>query len=131
MKMFFFRYSLKFFILFISLIPFISHAETYGSGVKHIVFCWLHEPGQPEQIEQVIKTSKELKIIPGVIDIQAGKAINSERPIVDDSFDVGLVMTFKNTVDMKNYLNHEEHVSRVNRVLRPLCQRILVYDIAY
>jgi len=32
---------------------------------------------------------------------------------------------------MDTYLHHEEHVARVNKVLRPLCRRIVVYDIAY
>lgn len=112
-------------------LPFTSRADDGETGIKHIVFCWLHEPDQTEQVERVIKTSRELKSIPGVIDIRAGTALSSERPIVDDSFDVGITMTFTNRAALDNYLSHPEHLSRVNRVFRPLCQRILVYDIVF
>ena len=101
------------------------------TGIKHIVLCWLNDPGNQAQIQQVIKTSYELTVIPGVLDLQAGTALQSERNIVDDSFDVGIVMSFNNAREMNNYLNHEEHVRRVKNDLLPLCQRILVYDISY
>ena len=106
-------------------------AETTSFGIKHIVLCWLHEPGNPEHISQVVNTSRELSVIQEVIDIQAGTAVQSSRPIVDATFDVGVVMTFKSVDDMNTYLSHEEHINRVNRILRPLCQRIIVYDITY
>jgi len=96
-----------------------------------MVFCWLKNPRNTEQIDQVINSSKELAAIPGVIDIVAGKSVPNDRPIVDDSFDVGLVMTFKNNEDLSNYIIHGEHVKRVVEVFQPLCQRIVVYDVAY
>ena len=117
--------------VFILFVPVTPQALEPDTGIKHIVFCWLYDPGRAEDVERVIRTSRELGAIPGVVDIQAGKALPSDRSIVDDSFDVGVTMTFKNTADMNNYLAHDEHTSRVNQVLRPLCRRILVYDIAY
>ena len=102
-----------------------------ATGIKHLVLCWLKQPDHVEDINRVIETSKELSAIPGIIDIAAGTAIASDREIVDDTFDVGLVMTFENVDTMKSYLSHEDHIRRVNLVFRPLCQRILVYDIAY
>ncbi len=101
------------------------------TGIKHVVYCWLKEPDNVENIHRVIDASKELSTIPGIIDIVAGTALPSDREIVDDTFDVGLVMTFENVDTMKSYLSHEDHIRRVNLVFQPLCQRILVYDIAY
>ena len=101
------------------------------TGIKHLVLCWLKEPDHVENINRVIDASKELSAIPGIIDIVAGTAIASDREIVDDTFDVGLVMTFENVDTMKSYLTHEDHIRRVNLVFQPLCQRTLVYDIAY
>lgn len=108
-----------------------TNAEIPDSGIKHIVLCWLNEPGNQAHVHQVIKTSKELTIIPGVLDLHAGTALHSEREIVDDSFDAGIVMSFRNNKEMNDYLNHPEHVRRVKNDLLPLCQRILVYDISY
>ena len=107
------------------------NAETPDKGIKHVVLCWLNDPGNQAHIQQVIKTSYELTVIPGVLDLQAGTALKSERKIVDDSFDVGIVMSFNNANEMNDYLSHKEHVRRVKNDLLPLCQRILVYDISY
>jgi len=105
--------------------------EKDNSGIKHVVLCWLKEPGHKEQIEKVINTSRELAVIPGIVEIIAGTAQASDRASVDDSFDAGLIMTFRNASDMNAYVMHEEHVKRVKQVFIPLCQRIQVYDIAY
>ena len=118
-------------LLCMALLPSASHAGDPDSGIKHVVFCWLHEPGRTDQVQRIINSSRELKSIPGVMDIRAGTALPSERPIVDDSFDVGITMTFSDKTALDNYLTHPEHLSRVNRVFRPLCERILVYDIVY
>jgi hypothetical protein len=101
-----------------------------SDGIKHVVFCWLAQPTAENRV-RVIKTSRELSSIPGVVDLVAGTALPGARDIVDDSFDVGVVMTFGSKQDMENYLTSEAHMSRVREVLGPLCGRILVYDIAY
>ena len=101
-----------------------------SDGIKHIVLCWLAQPKAENRV-RVISTSMELASIPGVVDLVAGTALPGGRDIVDASFDVGVVLTFRNKQDMENYLGSEAHMSRVREVLRPLCERILVYDIAY
>lgn len=101
-----------------------------GEGIKHIVFCWLQQPSR-ENRARVIETSKELAVLPGIEDIAVGEALPGNRDIVDDSFDVGVSMTFRNRRAMENYLSHPGHVRRVREVLQPMCGKILVYDIAY
>lgn len=105
------------------------HAGT-SDGIKHVVFCWLAQP-TAENRTRVINTSRELASIPGVVDLVAGTALPGTRDIVDDSFDVGVVMTFGSKQDMENYLTSDAHMTRVREVLAPLCGKILVYDIAY
>ncbi len=104
-------------------------SETYG--IKHIVLCWLKEPDNLASLNLVMEISRQLKNIAQVDDLVVGKAVASDRNIVDDSFDVGLVMNFRDHQDLEQYLVHEDHVRRVKEVLVPMCQRILVYDIAY
>ena len=114
--------------LFMILSPYVMADD---SGVRHIVLCWLHEPDNAEQKAQVMAASRELAIIPGVLDVIVGTPVASEREIVDDSYDVGLDIGFATINDMENYLSHEEHVRRVREIFAPACKRILVYDIAY
>ena len=102
-----------------------------GGGIKHVVLCWLHEPGNAAQVRTVIETSLELAALPELDAIVGGTALSSDRPIVDDSFDVGLVMDFRDATALEAYLRHPEHVRRVETVLRPLCGRVQVFDITH
>ena len=120
------------FIIPISLcLPSTVMAGEKQSGVEHIVFCWLNNPGNKEETEKFIELSKELKEIPEVNDIKTGTTISSDRMFVDDTFDVGLVISFNNQQDMESYLVNETHVNLVKTSLGPMCNRLLVYDVAY
>lgn len=101
------------------------------SGIKHIVLCWLNNPDDKNALHEVMQASGELKDIKYVDDIVVGQALSSQRPVVDDTFHVGLVMNFHQQSDLNNYLVHEEHVKRVRETLSPQCNRILIYDIVY
>lgn len=118
-----------FLFLFFSIVS--GHAYTEEKGIKHIVLCWLEDSSNPENLQNVMETSAQLKSIHMVDNIIVGRPVESNRGIVDDSFDVGLVLDFRNQQDLEQYLVHKDHVSRVKNVLAPLCTRILVYDIAY
>ena len=67
-------------------------------------------------------------MISGVQEMRVGEKILSERPIVDDSFDVGVYMVFNDKEALERYLVHPIHVDAVKSVLRPLSSKILVYD---
>ena len=101
-----------------------------ADGVEHVVLCWLNEPGNAAHRDQVIRTTRELLMIPELRRLVVGQPLASERAIVDDSFDVGIVMNFEDAPALQRYLEHPEHVRRVREILQPLCQRVLVYDFA-
>ena len=118
-------------ILILILFSFSSAGLAEENGIKHIVLCWLHQKNDLSALEKVIETSKELEMIPFVDSIAVGTALPSDRAVVDDSFDVGLVMNFKNQQDLAKYLIDEEHVKRVKTVMAPQCGKVLIYDVAY
>jgi len=96
--------------------------------LTHVVLCWLKEPGNSEQRKQIIEMTESFREIPSVLDARAGQAIKSDRAIVDDSFDVGIVVEVRNEDDLKKYLEHPIHQNAKNEVLLPLVDRVLVYD---
>jgi hypothetical protein len=102
-----------------------------AAEVEHIVLCWLAEPGNTEAAAEVIRVTRELESLPGVQGLVAGTPLPSERPIVDDSFDVGIVMRFADATALDAYLEHPEHVRRVEQTLRPLCGQVRVHDIQH
>ena len=68
--------------------------------------------------------------IPSVLEARAGNPIMSERSIVDDSFDVGIIVEVRDEDGLKEYLDHPIHQKAKKEVLLPLIDRVLVYDFA-
>src|SRR5688572_22888091 len=69
--------------------------STSGGSVEHVVLFWLKTPGDEAGRQRIIEESHKLREIPGVVKLAVGHAMPSTRPVVDSSFDVGLVITFK------------------------------------
>ncbi len=100
------------------------------SRVEHVVLLWQKRPGNTEDRAKIVASAKGFqKQIPGIQRLSVGTALPSERPVVDDSFDVGLVMTFANAADLAAYEKHPVHQEAVKNTLKPLAKKLLVYDI--
>lgn len=97
--------------------------------VQHVVLCWLREPGNAADREALIDASQALADIPGLVSLRTGTALPSDRPIVDSSFDLALIMTFADEAAMRAYLSHPLHQALVDSEVRPRVARLLVYDI--
>jgi hypothetical protein len=97
--------------------------------VDHIVLIWLKRPGNPSDRQAILSASRDLRIIPGIQFLDAGTALASDRPVVDDSFDIGLTMRFDSAKSLQAYEKDPLHVKKVNEVLKPLAKKIVVYDI--
>jgi len=106
-----------------------SPARPTPGLVQHVVLCWLREPRNAADREALIDASQALTDIPGLLSLRTGTALPSERPIVDSSFDLALIMTFTDEAAMRTYLNHPLHVTLVETQVRPRVARLLVYDI--
>ena len=109
-------------------IPALAADPGHKATVVHVVLVWLKEPGNPEHRQQIIEISREFETIPGVIDVSVGEVVLSDRPIVDDSFDVGLYLTFSSVEAMQTYLADDRHQQALREVFRPLSERYIVYD---
>jgi hypothetical protein len=103
-------------------------AKPPEAGIHHIVLVWLKLSGSPTYRKQIIVESQKLDRIPGVLSVNAGRSMISNRDIVDHSFDVGLDIAFETPEDLENYLTHPDHVRFVEEI-KPLVERIVVYDI--
>lgn len=100
------------------------------SIIHHITLFWLNEPGDQSTIKQIIDTSKSFLDIPGVINIVVGTSVPSNRPVVDDSFDVAAIITFSDEQAYHNYLNNPKHQNAVDHLLKQFVRKIQVYDIS-
>ena len=96
--------------------------------VYHVVLIWLKTYRNEMRINKIISASKELKNIPGVLEVSTGKVLRSSRVIVDDTFDVSIIIKFASKEYLKDYLVHPIHIKIANEVIKPLANKITVYD---
>lgn len=96
--------------------------------VTHVVVCWLKNPGDAAARKQLISDSKSFKEIPGIIDVSAGVILPSTRPAVDSTFDVAIVMKFKDQQSLATYGQHPLHLVAIERTLKPLVAKYVIYD---
>ena len=100
-----------------------------GAGrVSHVVVCWLKDPGDAAAQSQLVRASESFRAIPGVEEVVVGWAIPSDRPVVDDSFDLLVAMLFTDQRALRAYESDPLHQQAVRDVLRPHVERFVVYD---
>ena len=122
----------KYISIFITLIlvslPLKAEEFKNDEPVYHIVLIWLKTYRNEMRINKIINASKELKNIPGVLEVTTGTVLRSSRVIVDDTFDVSVIIKFASKDYLNDYLVHPIHVKLANEVLKPLANKITVYD---
>lgn len=119
-------------LLLFSCIPIQPSPQSKNESTKeihHFVLCWLKDPGNLEHRKQIIEATHSFRKIPAVIEASAGTAVPSDRSIVDDSFDVGILVVVKDEKSLSSYLEHPQHQKVKKETLLPLVKKILVYDI--
>jgi hypothetical protein len=98
--------------------------------LTHVVLCWFKDSGNSEQRDRIIKMTETFNNIPSVLNARAGGPIRSERSIVDDSFDVGIIVEVRDEKGLQEYIDHPIHQKAKNEILLPVIERVLVYDFA-
>ncbi len=96
--------------------------------IHHVVLCWLKEPGNADHRKQIVEVTESFRQIPGVLAARAGEVMPSDRAIVDDSFDVGILILVPDAKRLTEYLEHPIHQKAKQETLLPLVEKIVVYD---
>jgi hypothetical protein len=116
--------------LFTSCASMCPMAKASPGQVEHVVLVWLKDAGNEAKRSELITAAKGFKKqIPGIISISAGTPLPSDRPVVDDSFDIGLVMRFESKEALAAYEKHPVHVKAVKEALAPASKKLQVYDV--
>lgn len=95
---------------------------------SHVVIFWIR-PGQPNAADELVAgAEKYLRPIPGVKNFHMGRMVKSHRDVVDQSYQVALNLIFENKQQQDDYQLHPLHVEFVEKVFKPNCERVVVYD---
>ena len=96
--------------------------------LAHVVLVWLKNPGNAADRAQLVAASKQLEAIDGVLRVKTGQSIPSDRPVVDDSFDIGLYVELESPEALRAYATDPLHLSILKNEIAPVTERYIVYD---
>jgi len=95
---------------------------------SHIVIFWT-DPNKPNAADELLAGAKKcLQGVPGVLQFHVGKMVGSHRPVVDQTYQVALNITFASKKAQDEYQDHPKHIEFVEKYFKPLCTRVVVYD---
>jgi len=95
---------------------------------SHVVIFWSN-PADPKAADGLVAGAKTyLAPIPGIVHFHVGKMVPSDRPVVDQSYQVALNVVFADKKAQDEYQVHPLHVQFVEKVFKRVCQRVVVYD---
>ncbi len=103
-------------------------ATSRSGQIEHVVVMWLKKPGDASARKALLAAGETFKNIPGVISVSGGEVVKSDRAVVDSSYDVAFVVTFKDAEALKGYGPHPIHQKAVEEVVKPNVEKFLVYD---
>ena len=95
---------------------------------SHIVIFWTKPADAKAADELVAGANKYLKDIPGVLHFHVGKMSPSPRPVVDQSYQVGLNLIFPSKAAEQAYQVHPQHIEFVEKVFKRVGKKVLIYD---
>jgi hypothetical protein len=97
---------------------------------SHVVIFWT-DPAQAKAAEELVAGAERyLASIPGIVHFHVAKMAPSQRPVVDQSYQVGLYVQFADRQAHDAYQVHPLHREFVEQVLKPRRHREVVYDFA-
>jgi hypothetical protein len=95
---------------------------------SHVVIFWT-DPDNSSAADELIKGAERfLRPIPGILEFHIGKMANSHRPVVDQTYQVALNTIFPDKKTQDEYQVHPEHLQFVEKYVKPLVKRVVVYD---
>lgn len=98
-------------------------------GLTHVVVVWLKQPGNEADRARLVNTAKDLKArIPELEALTVGRPLPKRGPFDDVSYDVAMVMRFRDEAALASYRTNAVHQRALREVLSPMMRRAVVYD---
>jgi hypothetical protein len=98
--------------------------------LTHLVMFWLSQAAPQGERESTLADCEHLlKRIPTVRALHAGRPVGTSRPVVDNSYTIGLCVMFDDQAGHDVYQNHPLHQEFLAKH-RQHWSKIVVYDFA-
>ncbi len=127
----FFRMRIAMFLtcIAVSLAPTGAQAVATRSGqVTHVMLFWLKRPGNVDDQNFLRRALRTLRRARGVNDIRVGRPLLLDRSSVEQSFDLGLIMTFRDREAFSKFERDQQREQAIDAMLRSLVRQYTVYN---
>lgn len=98
--------------------------------ITRVVLIWLKHPERSADRAQLVRAAHSLRMIPGVLRVQTGRVVPALPTGVDRSFDLAVVITFRDRAALQHYEKDPRQAEAMGRYLRPLVCRYEVYHLS-
>ena len=95
---------------------------------SHVVIFWTDASNPKANDELIAGVNRYLKAIPGALHFHIGRMVPSHRPVVDQSYQVALTISFPDKKTQDDYQIHPLHLEFVEKAFKPNCLKCVVYD---
>src|SRR5215475_5598824 len=99
-----------------------QNSQTILRMFSHVVIFWTKNENPNAADELIAGMNRYLRPIPGVLHFHVGKMATSERPVVDQTYQVALNLVFPDKKTQDDYQVHPLHVDFVEKVFKPNCR---------
>ena len=127
----FFRMRIAIFLTCIALFlaPTGAQAAAPRSGqVTQVMLFWLKRPGNVDDQNYLLRALRTLRRVRGVNEVRFGRPLPGYRPSLEQSFDLGVVVIFRNREALEKFQRDQQPEKAIDAMLRPLVRRYSVYN---
>lgn len=108
-------------------VPLQAFAAPKKGNFVHHVFFWLKDAESEEAQQKLLKGLKELSKIDVIQKAHIGRPANTDRDVIDSSYQYSLLLFFKNDEDQEIYQKHPDHLAFIDEY-GDLWSKVQVYD---
>ena len=105
-------------------------ANARSGQVTHIMLFWLKRAGNVDDQNVLLRALRTLRRFRGVNDVRVGRPLPVDRPGLEQSFDLGVVVIFRDREALEKFEHDPRRGGAIDAMLQPLVLRYIVYNFA-
>jgi NAD(P)-dependent dehydrogenase (short-subunit alcohol dehydrogenase family) len=98
--------------------------------VTQVILFWLKRPGNADDQNYLLRVLRTLRRARGVNEVRFGRPLPMDRASLDESFDLGAVVIFRDREALKRFQRDQQPEKAIDAMLGPLIRRYSVYNFA-
>ena len=106
----------------------VQAAAARSGQVTQVMLFWLKRPGNVDDQNYLQRALRTLRRVRGVNDVRVGRSLPVARPGSEQSFDLGVVMIFRDREALEKFERDQRRGQAVDAMLRPLVRQYSVYN---